>query len=83
MERKIADDLRDSLEFVAFGVVIVDGSGKLLAANRAADAILKAADELKSHTGRLACDRPEELLRPGNGDMRGRRTLETSQAPIG
>jgi DNA-binding CsgD family transcriptional regulator/PAS domain-containing protein len=60
MERRIADDLRDSLELVDFGVVIVDVSGKVLAANRAADTILKAADGLKSHAGRLACDRPED-----------------------
>jgi DNA-binding CsgD family transcriptional regulator len=60
MEHRIADDLRDSLELVDFGVVIVDVSGKVLATNRAADTILKAADGLKSHAGRLACDRPED-----------------------
>jgi DNA-binding CsgD family transcriptional regulator/PAS domain-containing protein len=60
MERRIADDLRDSLELVDFGVVIVDARGKVLAANRAADTILKAADGLKSQAGRLACDRPED-----------------------
>ena len=56
MDRRIADDLRD----VDFGVVIVDASGKVLAANRAADTILKVADGLKSRAGQLAFDCSED-----------------------
>jgi hypothetical protein len=35
-------------------------SADVLATNRAADTILKAAEGPKSHAGRLACDRPED-----------------------
>jgi DNA-binding CsgD family transcriptional regulator len=55
-----AASLREAVEMLGFGVVIVAGDGKVLLANRSADAILKAADGLQSHRGQLACARPQE-----------------------
>ena len=60
MERNIASSIRDSLDVVGFGVLIVDVNGKVLMANRAADAMLRSGDGLKSHHGRLVCERPRE-----------------------
>jgi DNA-binding CsgD family transcriptional regulator len=59
-DRDVANGIRESLEVVTFGVLIVDASGKVLTGNRAADTILKAGDGLKSRHGRLVCERLRE-----------------------
>jgi DNA-binding CsgD family transcriptional regulator len=45
---------------LGFGLLIVDSAAKVLAANRAADALLERADGLRSRRGRLSCDAPHE-----------------------
>ena len=57
---EFGDHLRAALDVVGFGLVIVDAASKVLAANRAADAILKCADGLRSYRGRLRCEAPQE-----------------------
>jgi DNA-binding CsgD family transcriptional regulator len=59
-ERAASNSLRNSLEFVGFGVIIVDANSKILIANGAADAVLKVGDGLKSRQGRLSCERPRD-----------------------
>jgi DNA-binding CsgD family transcriptional regulator len=60
MERNITSGLRNSLELVAFGIVIVDLHGKVLMGNRSADAILRTGDGLKCHRGRLICEQARD-----------------------
>jgi DNA-binding CsgD family transcriptional regulator len=52
--------LRDSLQFVGFGILVVDVSGRVLIANCAAEAILKRGRGLTCRRGALVCDRPRE-----------------------
>jgi DNA-binding CsgD family transcriptional regulator len=59
-ERSKASSLRETLEMLGFGIVIVDLDAKVLMANRAAYSILRTGDGLLSHHGRLACARPQE-----------------------
>jgi DNA-binding CsgD family transcriptional regulator len=59
-ERAAQNSLRNSLELVGFGVIIVAANRKILIANEAADNVLKLADGLKSHQGRLECDQPRD-----------------------
>ncbi len=59
-ERRTASSLRETLEVLGFGILIVDVSAKVLMANRAADLILRTGDGLQSHHGRLTCARPQE-----------------------
>jgi DNA-binding CsgD family transcriptional regulator len=60
IERALANSMQQSLEMLGFGVLIVDAAAKVLIGNRAADAILRAGEGLKSHQGRLVCDRLQE-----------------------
>jgi DNA-binding CsgD family transcriptional regulator len=60
LECSIADGLRETLERVDFGVLIVNARSKILMGNRAADVILKSGDGLKSHDGRLTCERQQD-----------------------
>ena len=59
-EREIAQNVRDTLDETAFGLLIVDSKGKVQMANQAANDILRAGDGLALHHGRLVCSRPEE-----------------------
>jgi DNA-binding CsgD family transcriptional regulator len=59
-ERATPNSLRNSLEFVGFGVIIVDANSKILIANGPADKVLKAGDGLASHQGRLVCAHPRD-----------------------
>jgi DNA-binding CsgD family transcriptional regulator len=54
------NSLRNSLEFVRFGVIIVDANSRILIANGPADNVLKVGDGLASHQGRLVCEQPRE-----------------------
>ena len=60
MERTAPISLRKSLEFVGFGVIIVDGNSKILIANRVASNILKVGAGLKSQHGRLVCEQARD-----------------------
>lgn len=60
VESSNASSLRETLEVLGFGVLIVDAGAKVLMANRAADSMLRTGDGLVSHHGRLACVRPQE-----------------------
>jgi DNA-binding CsgD family transcriptional regulator len=52
----VADTLRAATNVLGFGLLIVDSAANVLAANRAANALLKRADGLRSYRGRLSCD---------------------------
>jgi len=56
----VADSIRAALDLLGFGVLLVDSAAKVLAANRAADTLLKGADGLRSYRGRLRCDAPRQ-----------------------
>jgi DNA-binding CsgD family transcriptional regulator len=56
----VADGLRAALDVLGFGLLIVDLAAKVLAVNRAADALLRRADGLRSCRGRLRCEAPRE-----------------------
>jgi DNA-binding CsgD family transcriptional regulator len=60
MDRNVTEHARASLDVVGFGVLIVDAREKILLANRSAQAILSAGSGLRSHRGRLACERTED-----------------------
>jgi DNA-binding CsgD family transcriptional regulator len=60
MEFSVSAGVRESLERVEFGVLIVDACSKILMGNRAAEVILKTGDGLKSHDGRLTCGRQQD-----------------------
>jgi DNA-binding CsgD family transcriptional regulator/PAS domain-containing protein len=66
-ERNITGNVHAVLDAIGFGVFIVDANERILLANRSAEMILRAADGLKSHRGRLACERAEDdaVLRGG------------------
>jgi DNA-binding CsgD family transcriptional regulator len=59
-ERAPLDGLRRSLDAVGFGILIVSADGKVLMANRAADEVLRRADGVKAHFGKLICRRSRE-----------------------
>lgn len=59
-ESSKAGSLRETLEMLGFGVLIVDVNAKVLMANRSADLILNTGDGLQTYHGRLACTRPDE-----------------------
>jgi DNA-binding CsgD family transcriptional regulator len=60
MGRNVAESARASLDVVGFGVLIVDANERILVTNRSAEAILSAGSGLRSHRGRLACERTED-----------------------
>jgi DNA-binding CsgD family transcriptional regulator len=60
VERAAPNSLRNSLEFVGFGVIIVDANSRILIANGPAENVLKVGDGLTSRQGRLVCKQPRD-----------------------
>jgi DNA-binding CsgD family transcriptional regulator/PAS domain-containing protein len=52
--------LRETLEALSFGVLILNADAKVIMANRTADSIVRAGDGLRCNHGRLACARTQE-----------------------
>jgi DNA-binding CsgD family transcriptional regulator len=52
--------LKDSLDRLALGVVVIDNAAKILVANAAAEDVLRRGEGLRSARGRLVAVRPED-----------------------
>jgi PAS domain-containing protein len=82
-ERSTTGSARAVLDAIRFAVFIVDADQRILLSNKSAEMILRAADGLKSHGGRLACERADDdaALRAGIRAVAQQR-LDTEKALV-